>query len=81
MLQTSGIDNLFVSALLPSLLLRKAVRQRTSTHAPLIPSLTWVQVERGASRLQAKFSKLLEYSYLPLSLSSFLPQAELLEYR
>jgi hypothetical protein len=58
MLQTSGIDNLFVSALLPSLLLRKAVRQRTSTHAPLIPSLTWVQVERGASRLQAKFSAL-----------------------
>jgi hypothetical protein len=50
----SGIDNLFISALLPFLLLRKAVRQRTSTHAPLIPTLTWVQVQRGASRLEAK---------------------------
>jgi type I restriction-modification system DNA methylase subunit len=38
---------------LPSLLLCKAGRQPTSTHAPLIPSLSWVQVERGASRLQA----------------------------
>jgi REP element-mobilizing transposase RayT len=28
------------------------VRQRTSTHAPFIPTLTWVQ--RGASRLGAK---------------------------
>jgi hypothetical protein len=32
--------NLFISALLPSLLLRKAVRQRTLTHAPFIPTLT-----------------------------------------
>ncbi|WP_404783165.1 hypothetical protein [Altericista sp. CCNU0014] len=30
------------------------LRQRTSTHASLIPSLAWIQVERGASRLQAK---------------------------
>ncbi|WP_404785567.1 Uma2 family endonuclease [Altericista sp. CCNU0014] len=33
------------------------LRQRTSTHASLIPSLAWIQVERGASRLQAKYCK------------------------
>jgi hypothetical protein len=45
----------FVSALLPSLLRSPAVRQRTSTHSPLIPSLTF-GVERGASRLGANYS-------------------------
>ena len=46
--------NFFVLALLPSLLLRKAVSQRTSTHAPLIPTLNGLPLQRGASRLGAK---------------------------
>ena len=56
--------NLFVLALLPSLLLRKALRQRTSTHAPFIPTLTWVQVERGTSRLGVKGAMKTELSGL-----------------
>jgi hypothetical protein len=75
---------LFVSALLPFLLLRKAVRQRTSTHAPLIPTLTWVQVQRGASRLKAKISLLVrprvgELLVIPKPLKLILPEEPKLE--
>jgi len=46
------------------------VRGCTLTHAPFIPTLTWVQVERGASHLRAKSSG-------SLDLSHFLPYGAL----